>query len=107
MHSAHPDRRRFLKETAAGASAFTLGMVPLGCVPQGPPAEPPAPTPPPPPQAELDAEPTGPRPKYTGPNVVIVRFGGGVRRRETVRHDVQSYCPFILHELVGKHGTLF
>lgn len=42
---------------------------------------------------------------YEGPNVVIVRFGGGVRRRETI--DPQhSYAPYFLHELAPR-GTLF
>ncbi len=42
---------------------------------------------------------------YTGPRVVIVRFGGGVRRRETI--DPQhTYSPFFRHELVPR-GTFF
>jgi hypothetical protein len=46
-----------------------------------------------------------PKPKYTGPNVIIVRFGGGVRRRETI--DPQhTYSPFLCHELT-KRGALF
>lgn len=45
------------------------------------------------------------RSDYSGPNVVIIRFGGGVRRRETI--DPQhTYSPFFCHELV-KRGTLF
>lgn len=45
------------------------------------------------------------KPKYDGPNVVIVRFGGGVRRRETI--DPQhTYSPFLCHELT-KRGALF
>src|SRR6266581_2304401 len=45
------------------------------------------------------------RPPYRGPNVIIVRFGGGVRRRETI--DAQTtYAPFLCHEL-AKRGTLF
>ena len=43
--------------------------------------------------------------QYTGPNVVVIRFGGGVRRRETI--DPQNtFSPFFCHELVRK-GTLF
>jgi hypothetical protein len=42
---------------------------------------------------------------YRGPNVIIVRFGGGARRRETVDPET-TYAPFLCHELV-KHGTLF
>jgi len=45
------------------------------------------------------------RPPYQGPNVIMVRFGGGVRRRETI--DPQgTYAPFLCHEL-AKRGTLF
>ncbi len=42
---------------------------------------------------------------YAGPNVVIVRFGGGVRRRETIDPD-QGYSPFLARELASR-GTLF
>lgn len=43
--------------------------------------------------------------EYRGPNVVVVRFGGGVRRRETI--DPQgTYCPYTLHEF-AKRGTFF
>ena len=33
-------------------------------------------------------------PTYAGPNVVIVRFGGGVRRRETIdaQHTLAPTC---------------
>ena len=43
--------------------------------------------------------------KYEGPRVIIVRFGGGVRRRETIDPD-HTYCPFTCKELT-KRGTLF
>jgi hypothetical protein len=44
-------------------------------------------------------------PDYRGPNVIIVRFGGGVRRRETI--DPQhSYCRFFLKDLVPR-GTFY
>jgi hypothetical protein len=42
---------------------------------------------------------------YNGPNVVIVRFGGGVRRRETIDPE-HTYSPFLCHDLT-KRGTLF
>ncbi|MFT5412047.1 MAG: hypothetical protein ACI9NC_004784, partial [Verrucomicrobiales bacterium] len=42
---------------------------------------------------------------YDGPNVIIIRFGGGVRRRETI-DPVHSYAPFLSTDLV-KRGTLF
>ncbi|HUS36499.1 MAG TPA: hypothetical protein VM680_14200, partial [Verrucomicrobiae bacterium] len=45
------------------------------------------------------------KPKYNGPNVVIVRFGGGVRRRETIDPE-HTYSPFLCNELT-KRGTLF
>lgn len=42
---------------------------------------------------------------YGGPNVIVVRFGGGVRRLETIEAQ-HTYSPFFLHDLV-KRGTLF
>ena len=45
------------------------------------------------------------RPPYRGPNVIIVRFGGGARRRETIDPRF-TYAPFLCHEL-AKRGTLF
>src|SRR5262249_35171213 len=42
---------------------------------------------------------------YRGPNVVLVRFGGGVRRQETIADPSATWCPFILHEL-AKQGVL-
>ena len=42
---------------------------------------------------------------YNGPNVIILRFGGGVRRRETIDLE-HTYAPFLRHEL-AKRGTLF
>jgi hypothetical protein len=45
------------------------------------------------------------RPAYTGPNVVIIRFGGGARRRETIDPS-HTYSPFLCHEFT-KRGTLF
>lgn len=98
------DRRRFLQQTAVGAGAFAAVTLP-GCRLPDPPAEPPAPGPQPPAPGVAD-RPAGPRLAYAGTNVVFVRFGGGVRRRETVRKDVTTYCPFT-RELAAKHGTLF
>jgi hypothetical protein len=40
-------------------------------------------------------------PSYRGPNVVIVRFGGGVRRKETIEPDT-SYAPFLARELIQR-----
>src|SRR5262249_18379628 len=45
------------------------------------------------------------RPPYRGPNVIIVRFGGGARRRETIDPD-HPYAPFLRPEM-AKRGTLF
>jgi hypothetical protein len=41
---------------------------------------------------------------YRGPNVIIVRFGGGVRRAETIA-DRTTYAPYLLNVL-AKRGTL-
>lgn len=47
----------------------------------------------------------GQKPAYDGPNIVIIRFGGGVRRRETI-HPEFTYSPYLCHELT-KRGVLF
>jgi hypothetical protein len=99
MPSPDIDRRRFLR-TAAGAGALTAGLV-AGCEPKD--------------QQPADAEdidqPTldrvGPRLDYQGPNVILIRFGGGVRRLETILDPEHTYCPFVYHELIGKQGILF
>jgi hypothetical protein len=92
------ERRRFLAQAVAGVGA-AAGLA--GCA-SGPPEGA-----------------TWNRPRYPGaalkpgpfpagrPNVILVRFGGGVRRRETIEHPERTYCPFILHELAGKQGVLF
>src|SRR5262249_31835466 len=84
------DRRGFL---AAG-----LGVVAAGCHEQPPQARP-APAP----------EPDGPllRRPYTGPNVIVIRFRRGVRRRETIDAPGRTFCPFIYHELGRRQGVLF
>ena len=41
---------------------------------------------------------------YAGPNVIIVRFGGGVRRAETIVEQT-SYAPYMMNVLAGQ-GTL-
>lgn len=43
--------------------------------------------------------------KYKGPNVIIIRYGGGVRRRETIEPET-SFSPFMLNRLIPK-GTLY
>lgn len=45
------------------------------------------------------------RREYDGPRVVLIRFGGGVRRRETIDPD-QTFAPFLRHDL-AQRGTLF
>ncbi|HVY69787.1 MAG TPA: hypothetical protein VHH73_07635, partial [Verrucomicrobiae bacterium] len=52
----------------------------------------------------LQAE-TAPRQDYRGPNVVVIRYGGGARRRESI-DPAHTYSPFLCHELL-KRGTLF
>ncbi|MEM6487188.1 MAG: hypothetical protein AAF677_02775 [Pseudomonadota bacterium] len=38
-------------------------------------------------------------PAYRGPNVIVIRFGGGVRRRETIE-PATTWAPYFLHRLV-------
>ena len=45
------------------------------------------------------------RQTYNGPNVIIIRFGGGVRRRESIDPE-HTYSPYLCHELT-KRGVLF
>ena len=44
------------------------------------------------------------KPQYDGPNVILIRFGGGVRRLETIDPDA-TYAPFLRHVL-AKRGVL-
>lgn len=53
---------------------------------------------------EIERPPSTPLP-YDGPNVVIVRFGGGVRRQETIASD-ETYSPF-LKKVLAPQGVLF
>lgn len=81
MSNFNLPRRAFLKSAAFGAGAIAFA-----------------------PQLSQAAE-NSKRASYRGPNIVIVRFGGGVRRRETI--DPQhTYSPFLCHELT-KRGILF
>jgi len=47
----------------------------------------------------------GGKKSYDGPNVIIVRFGGGVRRRETI-NERRTYAPYLLRDLVPQ-GTFY
>src|SRR5262249_4894652 len=93
------DRRHFLgRAAAAGIGALSLGSS-LGSGEEQDGGQPPPRNPDPP----LPAN----RRSYTGPNVILVRFGGGVRRRETILDDAHTYCPFIYHELYRNQGVLY
>ncbi len=41
------------------------------------------------------------RADYRGPNVILVRFGGGVRRAETV-DAATTYAPYLAHDLIPR-----
>jgi hypothetical protein len=87
------NRRRFLCHTAAlGAAASSLSFKHLHDL-----AEPPRQPDPVLPAGQLD---------YRGPNVIVIRFGGGVRRLETIQDDTRTFCPFIYHELHKSQGGL-
>jgi hypothetical protein len=45
--------------------------------------------------------PTAARAEYRGPNVILVRFGGGVRRAETIYPET-TYAPFLVHDLIPR-----
>ncbi len=51
------------------------------------------------------AVPSGDLPPYTGPNLILIRFGGGVRRWETIDPD-HTYAPF-MRQILAPQGTLF
>ncbi len=44
------------------------------------------------------------RPSYRGPNIVIIRYGGGVRRLETI--GAESYSPYMMKHLAPR-ATLY
>src|SRR6185503_1951952 len=77
-------RREFLKGVVAGTSLLTSGSVLRA--------------------AELEVADPG-RAPYRGPNVILVRFGGGARRRETIQPET-TYAPFLCHEMT-RRGILF
>ena len=57
--------------------------------------------------ANEEALPVVKRPIDKERKVILIRFGGGVRRLETVQDPDKTYCPFLIHELAAKHGVLF
>ncbi|MBI2806555.1 MAG: twin-arginine translocation signal domain-containing protein [Planctomycetes bacterium] len=83
------NRRDFLqKSTAVGVAGATLSFAYQEPVQQPRPMQPM-------PQGRIP---------YRGPNVILIRFGGGVRRRETIDDPERTYCPFIYHELYRRQG---
>ena len=83
-------RRDFLRHLAVGSSALALGPTLMRA--SGAPATAPV-------TADLA------RKAYSGPNLVIVRWGGGARRKESIEAGT-TYSPFLCHELL-KRGTLY
>ena len=76
-------RREFLRKTAMGIGAATAAQAIPG----------------------ISGAQTINRTDYNGPNIIIVRFGGGVRRLETI--DPQhTYSPYFLKKLCPR-GVLF
>src|SRR5690242_10821870 len=98
MSSAPLNRRRFLYQAGIGAVTAGLGA---GCVGRpagrGPKDE----------AAADEPLPVLKRPTDKDRKVILIRFGGGVRRLETVQNPDKTYCPFLVHELAAKHGVLF
>jgi hypothetical protein len=79
-------RRRFLQSGLATGTALSAGYFPQFA-------------------AVADDTKKTARAPYEGPNVIIVRFGGGVRRRETIDPE-HTFSPYLCREL-AKRGTLF
>jgi len=48
------------------------------------------------------AGPLAARKEYQGPNVVLIRFGGGARRRESIDPEATCYSPYVLNKLVPR-----
>src|SRR5690242_20307116 len=94
--SAPLDRRSFFRTTASLGAAVAAGLS-ISAEQRDGPANPPRPGP---------DEPAGPRRPYDGPRVILVRFGGGVRRQETIADPDRTWCPFVYHELYRNKGIL-
>ena len=102
--SAPLDRRRFLQKSALLGFAAAAGISISADQPRPPQENDPWPAIP-----DLDGDnfqPTTPYPDHM-PNVILIRFGGGVRRLETILDSANTWCPFIYHELFQKSGVLF
>src|SRR5713226_10757230 len=91
------DRRRFLRQAAAGVGALSAGLALAADERQGSAKSGPIPS----------NEEKIVRKDYKGPNVILVRFGGGVRRLETIASPEKTYCPFVYPDLYTKRGMLF
>lgn len=93
------DRRRFLKQSAV----LGAGLAGLSLSADAPPARPAGQA-----AAPVAAPFVGPRLLYPDnkPRVILIRFGGGVRRQETIAAAESTYCPFIYHELYQRRGIL-
>jgi hypothetical protein len=89
MATSEIDRREFIRGIVGGAAA--LGAPTVSWAGGGPIGSP--------------SGKAAPRPDYSGPNVIVVRFGGGARRRETIEPET-TYSPFLCHEF-SKRGVLF
>ncbi len=93
-------RREFLKKAVAGTGAVSLAASSLPLLTDLSAQEAPAVRP-----DDFIKLVDEDRAHYRGPNVIIIRFGGGVRRRETIV-PAHTYCPYFLHELT-KRGTFY
>lgn len=80
-------RRNFIQQSALGLGA--LGLHANALIP-----------------SEMSLGDASSRPPYEGPNVILVRFGGGVRRQETIADIHHTWCPYLLHELIPQ-GVFF
>lgn len=83
MQHKHLTRRRFLQDAATQSAAAVLAATGVG--------------------AALGA-PASAAPAWRGPKAILVRFGGGVRRRETIV-PAHSYAPFLCRDFAPR-GTL-
>src|SRR5713226_1949666 len=90
------DRRRFLRQAAAGVGALSAGLALAADEGQKSARSSPIPS----------NEEKIVRKDYKGPNVIVVRFGGGLRRLETITSPEKTFCPFVYHDLYKKRGVL-